>query len=155
MIRCHIASSVKARESLFSYLIILALHSAYLKLGYLKRKTDSNPKSQSSFFYSCRKTSRYVRALTNEEVDKTRNCSAVVGGGWASTHPCELAIRRLDWTLCLLACLERHGQSENQRGRCEETAGEKMWMPPFIISEKSLMDLSANTCSSDNSRMLQ
>lgn len=28
-------------------------------------------------------------------------------------------------------------------------------MPPFIISQKSLMDLSANTCSLDNSRTLR
>lgn len=61
------------------------------------------------------------------------------GKSWDSTHPCELAIRRLDWTLCLLACLERDGRRESTRmkeGDARRQQGKKMWMPPFIISQK-------------------
>lgn len=62
------------------------------------------------------------------------------GKSWDSTHPCELAIRRLDWTLCLLACLERDGRRERAREWKREmwgdSRGKKMWMPPFIILQK-------------------
>lgn len=40
---------------------------------------------------------------------------------------------------------------ENERGRCEETEGEKNVNATFHNLANSVMDLSANACSSDNS----
>lgn len=43
------------------------------------------------------------------------------------------------------------GRGENERGRCEETEGGKNVNATFHNLANSVMDLSANACSSDNS----